>query len=286
MEFYKAKYSDKKPGSKSNRRFDKESKKEHRSFRNSKYDSKSERREMFDVTCADCGIDCKIPFEPKFNKPVYCSRCYEKNEPSKSRRSESRDDKHDRYSRDDSERNFKDRSRDRYSRDDSRDRYSREDSRDRYSRDDKHDRYSRNDSDRYSETRSRERYSREERSFDDAPRKLSKSQRKQDKFFSDGSEKFYASIKEKLFEILGGKICSSCGFRDDRALGFAHVYDSEAFDQIRRGGFASSWGKYISDPDLAKDELRVLCLNCNEIRDPPKKTQFDKPKKKSRYFPR
>jgi len=91
---------------------------------------------------------------------------------------------------------------------------------------------------------------------------------------------------KKLFEILGGKTCSSCGFRDERALGFAHAYDGEAFDQIRRGGFASSWGKYISDPELAREELRVLCLNCNEIREPPRKTQPDKPKKKSRYFPR
>ena len=270
MEFYKARYSDKKSGSSSKRRFDKESKKEHRSFRNSKYDSKPERKEMFDVTCDDCGIECKIPFEPKFNKPVYCSRCYEKNEPQKSRRSESRDDKHDRYSRNDSDRNYRDRTNDRYSRDDSRDRYSRDDSRDRYSRDDSRDRYSRDD----------------DRTYEDKPKRLTKFQRKQDKLFSDGSEKFYASIKEKLFEILGGKICSSCGFRDDRALGFAHVYDSEAFDQIRRGGFASSWGKYISDPELARKELRVFCLNCNEIREPPRKTQSEKPKKKSRYFPR
>ena len=81
-------------------------------------------------------------------------------------------------------------------------------------------------------------------------------------------------------------MCSGCGFRDVRALGFTHIYDDDAFDRIRRGGFASSWGKYISDPELAKKELRVLCLNCNEIREPQRKNESEKPKKRSRYFPR
>ena len=113
--------------------------------------------------------------------------------------------------------------------------------------------------------------------------------KKQESFYADGSEKFYASLKEKLFEILGGKICSSCGFKDERALGFCHIYDRELFDNIRRGGFASSWGKYISDPDLARKEIRVLCLNCNEIRQPiskPKETTPRSNRKKSRFFPR
>ncbi|MCV0373328.1 MAG: hypothetical protein K5793_07235 [Nitrosarchaeum sp.] len=269
MDLYRAKYSDKKSAKSGKRRFDKDSQSEHRSFRNSNQHSRPESREMFDVTCSDCGVACKIPFEPKFNKPVYCSRCYEKNEPQKSK-SSSRDDS-DRYSHD----------RPRYSRDDSRKSSSRGDSRERYSRERPREQYSRED-------RPRPRYSREnQRSSADeyAPKRTTKFQRRQDIFYSDGSEKFYNSLKEKLFEILGGKMCSSCGFRDSRALGFAHVYDGEAFDQIRRGGFASSWGKYISDPDLAKKELRVLCLNCNEIREPPRKNTSEKPKK-SRYFPR
>ncbi|MEK6866637.1 MAG: hypothetical protein AABX46_04225, partial [Thermoproteota archaeon] len=100
---------------------------------------------------------------------------------------------------------------------------------------------------------------------------------------------FYSSLKEKLFEILGGKTCSSCGFKDERALGFNHIHDGDAFDSIRRGGFASSWGKYISEPELARKDLRVLCLNCNEIRQPQAETEPKKskiPNKKSRYFPR
>ncbi len=113
--------------------------------------------------------------------------------------------------------------------------------------------------------------------------------KKQENFYSGGSEKFYASLKEKLFEILGGKTCSSCGFKDERALGISHISDDYSSDSIRRGGAASSWGKYISEPDLAREELKVLCLNCNEIRQPVSKPIEDrsKPKKKKiRHFPR
>ena len=51
----------------------------------------------------------------------------------------------------------------------------------------------------------------------------------------------------------------------------------------------ASWGKYISAPDLAREELKVFCLNCNQIREPISKPTEDRsrPKSKtSRYFPR
>lgn len=35
-------------------------------------------RQMFDVVCATCGKDCKVPFKPVNDKPVYCSDCFEK----------------------------------------------------------------------------------------------------------------------------------------------------------------------------------------------------------------
>lgn len=148
------------------------------------------------------------------------------------------------------------------------------------------------DYDRYSGFSRNQRYSSHEepKKYDSKTKKLKNEKflKKQESFYSQGSEKFYNSLKDKLFEILGGKVCSSCGFRDERALGFSHIYDGEAFDRIRRGGFASSWGKYISEPDLAREELKVLCLNCNEIRQPIAKPK-DKPKpkrKKSKFFPR
>jgi CxxC-x17-CxxC domain-containing protein len=36
------------------------------------------KREMFPATCAECGRDTKVPFEPLSGRPVYCSECYNK----------------------------------------------------------------------------------------------------------------------------------------------------------------------------------------------------------------
>jgi CxxC-x17-CxxC domain-containing protein len=34
-------------------------------------------RQMFDVVCADCGSMTQVPFQPKYDRPVYCSNCFE-----------------------------------------------------------------------------------------------------------------------------------------------------------------------------------------------------------------
>ena len=36
------------------------------------------RRQMFPATCAECGKDTEVPFEPREGRPVYCSECYSK----------------------------------------------------------------------------------------------------------------------------------------------------------------------------------------------------------------
>ena len=36
------------------------------------------RREMFPVTCAQCGKDTEVPFQPTGGRPVYCSDCFQK----------------------------------------------------------------------------------------------------------------------------------------------------------------------------------------------------------------
>ncbi|HUV75997.1 MAG TPA: CxxC-x17-CxxC domain-containing protein [Dehalococcoidales bacterium] len=36
------------------------------------------RRQMFPATCAECGKDTEVPFEPRGDRPVYCSDCYRK----------------------------------------------------------------------------------------------------------------------------------------------------------------------------------------------------------------
>ena len=33
-------------------------------------------REFFTATCANCGGEAKVPFEPKSDRPVYCSDCF------------------------------------------------------------------------------------------------------------------------------------------------------------------------------------------------------------------
>lgn len=35
-------------------------------------------RPMFDAVCASCGRPCKVPFEPRSDRPVYCSDCFRK----------------------------------------------------------------------------------------------------------------------------------------------------------------------------------------------------------------
>lgn len=35
-------------------------------------------REFFTATCAGCSSEAKVPFEPKADRPVYCSDCFAK----------------------------------------------------------------------------------------------------------------------------------------------------------------------------------------------------------------
>ena len=271
--------------------------------------SRDNDREDTEVTCADCGNQCTVPFVPRSNKPVYCSDCFRQHKPDDSRDARrsgndrySRDDRDSRYSRDD--RGSRDNDREdtevtcadcgnqctvpfvprsnkpvycsdcfrQHKPDDSRD--ARRSGNDRYSRDDRGSRSS---------------YGRESSRGDNGPRKLrnDKFLRKQESFFSGGSDKFFETIKEKLYEILGGKVCSSCGFSDERALGISPISENITTDNSGRGGDAASWGKYISAPDVARAELKVFCLNCNQVREPSKKPTADSSRsKKSKYFPR
>ena len=36
-------------------------------------------RQMYPATCARCGKDTEVPFQPRGDKPVYCRECYNSN---------------------------------------------------------------------------------------------------------------------------------------------------------------------------------------------------------------
>jgi len=36
-------------------------------------------RPQYSAVCASCGIETTVPFEPKGDRPVYCSDCYRNN---------------------------------------------------------------------------------------------------------------------------------------------------------------------------------------------------------------
>lgn len=38
--------------------------------------NRSEDREMFEAVCDSCGNTCKVPFQPRGDKPIYCSNCF------------------------------------------------------------------------------------------------------------------------------------------------------------------------------------------------------------------
>ncbi|OGO17843.1 MAG: zinc-binding protein [Chloroflexi bacterium RBG_16_50_11] len=40
-------------------------------------------RQMFPVTCAECGKATEVPFQPRGDKPVYCSDCFRKVRPAR-----------------------------------------------------------------------------------------------------------------------------------------------------------------------------------------------------------
>ena len=37
-------------------------------------------KQMFSAICDECGAECKVPFNPSPDKPIYCSKCFEKRE--------------------------------------------------------------------------------------------------------------------------------------------------------------------------------------------------------------
>lgn len=80
--------------------------------------------------------------------------------------------------------------------------------------------------------------------------------------------------RTNLFEILGGNRCT-CDGRDCWHNGECNISEIRClqFDHIRGEGYTFRFGKdtitrrkyelYTTKPEMAKQELRVLCANCN-----------------------
>lgn len=45
--------------------------------RDSKKQARGGEREMYDAVCAECGAATRIPFQPKNDRPIFCSDCYQ-----------------------------------------------------------------------------------------------------------------------------------------------------------------------------------------------------------------
>ena len=39
---------------------------------------RSTEREMHSAVCAECGMETVVPFQPRNDKPIYCSECFAK----------------------------------------------------------------------------------------------------------------------------------------------------------------------------------------------------------------
>ena len=219
------------------------------------------RIEMHNAICGDCGNECEIPFKPKDSRPVYCRECFQNHKPQEPSVSGfNRNDRGSRYGRDSGVSS-------RYGRDSG--------VSSRYGRDSGvSSRYGRDFSSKFEKDRtpihSRDSFRKNEYQ----PKNLGYQKKTRD-YNSNDSDEFYSTLRTKLFKILGGKKCSNCGFDDERALGFGHIDDAESFDYGQRGGSASSWEKYVSEPELARKSLQILCLNCNQISQKPFREQKD-----------
>jgi hypothetical protein len=83
---------------------------------------------------------------------------------------------------------------------------------------------------------------------------------------SVNDRKLRTNIQYSLFNILGGAECVECGFLDKRALQFDHVRDNGAEDRRRFKSYGGMMKYYVINEVEAKQNLQVLCANCNWIK--------------------
>ncbi len=91
------------------------------------------------------------------------------------------------------------------------------------------------------------------------------------------------NLRKKLLDILGGAKCSHCGFdKDVRVLQIDHINNEGAKDARSFGGSFKMYRHYVTNPEIAKIKLQILCANCNIIKQHNEKTWKSPTKGKKR----
>lgn len=62
---------------------------------------------------------------------------------------------------------------------------------------------------------------------------------------------------------LGGCICKHCGIDDYRLLEIDHIFGNGKEMPLTKSGIRLY---YLENPDIAYEELQVLCCNCHRIK--------------------
>ena len=71
------------------------------------------------------------------------------------------------------------------------------------------------------------------------------------------------SLRIELMEILGGQYCKQCGFNDYRVLQIDHIFANGQDMPLTVKGIMFY---YLENPQIAREELQVLCANCHRIK--------------------
>lgn len=66
-----------------------------------------------------------------------------------------------------------------------------------------------------------------------------------------------------LIEIIGGMECKKCHNNDERVLQIDHIYGNGKEMSLQK---SENLEWYIFNPDIAYEELQVLCANCHIIK--------------------
>ena len=72
-------------------------------------------------------------------------------------------------------------------------------------------------------------------------------------------------LRESIFGILG-HICVQCGYSDKRALQFDHINGNGSVEVAMFKGNSKMLRYYRDNPVDCKNNIQVLCANCNWIK--------------------